>query len=309
MNKDLLNFIAELSRRDPKTLTAKVLKTTEETGELAKAVLAYTAADGSKHKFADKQKVLEEVVDTMLGALSVAYNLEFTHEQVENMLYQKASYWAKLQAKEKKSPFPVPFELHVSILPQRETIPTFKEICQELEVKPIVLELTSASGEKILEEIMTSSKFFGDNVQVQEELERISSRLSLEGFEVVRRKIETAPWHPAAPSQGLGRMKKGNYFEAHMDVKIPYSAEESLNLLAASFGALVSHNERKKTDTTKTYILTLRAYSGFAEEFTEKVKKLQECLLENNFEVERPNVEYSFFDSKASHDAVWSNNS
>lgn len=306
MNKDLLLLVEKLSQADPKTLTQKTIKASEECGELAKAVLSYVGAEGAKHKFADKQNILEEVADVMLVALSIGYNLGFSSEQIENMLLQKSTYWAKIQAKEKKSPFPIPFELHVTINHAQVDVDKFKNVCSKLEVKPIVLELIKEDGTKVIDEVMTSSRFFGDNVSVQEELDRISSTLSKEGFEIVRKKIETAPWHPAAPSGGLGKMKEGNYFEAHLDIKVKEESEADLKALALSHGALISHNLNKKYEGYKVYILTLRVYKGFLEEFEAEVSKLYQELLAKGLEVERPNIEYSFYDSKVTHDQIWS---
>lgn len=306
MNNDLLNIIKQLSKADPKTLPQKTLKLSEESGELAKAVLAFTGADGSKHKFADKQKILEEVADVILVALSVGYNLDFSSEQIENMLYQKSDYWAQIQAKEKKSPFPIPFELHVTVNHGEADLDKFKNVCRNLEVKPIVLELVKEDGTKIIDEVMTSSRFLGDNILVQEELNRISEALQQEGFLITRRKIETAPWHPAAPSNGLGKMKEGNYFEAHVDVKVKEGEETALSNITTKYHALVSHNLRKNHDNFKVYILTLRAYQGYFEPFKEKVDALYQELLDNGWETERPNVEYSFYDSKVDHDSKWS---
>ena len=46
---------------------------------------------------------------------------------------------------------------------------------------------------------MTSSKHFGDNRSAYEESERIVKELRNRGYKVVRNKIESVPWHPAAP--------------------------------------------------------------------------------------------------------------
>lgn len=302
MNKETKELVEKLSKNDPKTLKEKVLKTMEELGELSKAVLPFEGAPGSLHKFADRQKILEEVADTILGAISVAYNLEFTHDQIDNMLWQKANYWAKLQSKEKNNPFPIPFELHVTVAKDSE-VEKFKQVCLTLGVKPIVLELVK-DNKKVLDEIMTSSIFIGDSVAAQAELEKISKILAVD-FKVERMKIETAPWHPAAPSCGLGQMKQGNYFEAHLDVKVQENQEELIFNIAKYAGAVVSVNSKKVQEASKTIMLTLRSYQGFWEDFEPKVNQLYQTLLSNNFEVERPNTEYSLYDSAVTHDLTW----
>jgi hypothetical protein len=46
---------------------------------------------------------------------------------------------------------------------------------------------------------MTSSKHFGDNRSAYDESLRIVNELKDYGYKVVRSKIESVPWHPAAP--------------------------------------------------------------------------------------------------------------
>jgi hypothetical protein len=55
INPDLIEFIKTLSLNDKKTLTQKALKTSEEVGELAKAVLPFEGAAGTLHRFHRKR--------------------------------------------------------------------------------------------------------------------------------------------------------------------------------------------------------------------------------------------------------------
>jgi NTP pyrophosphatase (non-canonical NTP hydrolase) len=307
MKKELFELIKELSNRDPKTILQKTLKTTEEVGELAKAVLPYENAPQNTHKFSDKQKILEEVADTILGAISVGYNLGMDTEQIEAMLWKKAEYWASLQAKERKNPFPLPFELHVTIHPKCD-LDKFKYICSEIGVKAISLDLINENGESIQDEIMTSSKFFGNNQQVYDELTRIAEAVEKAGFKVVRRKIESTPWHPAAPSGKMGnkKMKKNGYFESHTDVMVRPDQLGSLKLLAKEYEAVISHNLKKTfPDGSKKMILTIRSYKGYYEDFRATSKKLQKALMLKGFEPEADLIEFAIYDTAVGHDHAW----
>jgi NTP pyrophosphatase (non-canonical NTP hydrolase) len=297
----------ELSNRDPKTLLQKALKTTEEVGELAKAVLPYENAPQNTHKFSDKQKILEEVADTMLGAISVAYNLGLDTDQIESMLWKKAEYWSSLQAKERKNPFPLPFELHVTVEPQQNP-EYFKAICAELGVKPILLDLINEKGESIQDEIMTSSKFFGTNQQAYNEVSRISDGLEKANIKIVRIKIESTPWHPAAPSNGVGnkKMKKNGYFESHTDVLVAPKKIKLLRKIATHHSAVVSHNLRKVLpDGTKKLILTIRSYKGFYEDFKLLSRALTNDLIKNGFEPDPDLIEFAIYDTAVDHDKSW----
>jgi NTP pyrophosphatase (non-canonical NTP hydrolase) len=115
MNKDVLDYIQTLSLRDKKNLAEKALKVSEESGELSKAVLPYVSAYATNHRFVDKYKILEEVADTILASISIAYDLGFTHEDIESVIDQKSRYWQSLQDREDAAQFPLPYEIHITV--------------------------------------------------------------------------------------------------------------------------------------------------------------------------------------------------
>lgn len=75
MQTQLLDYIKKLSLDDKKTLSQKALKVAEESGELAKVVLPFDNAAGTIHRFIEKGKILEESVDVILTAISIAWML------------------------------------------------------------------------------------------------------------------------------------------------------------------------------------------------------------------------------------------
>ncbi len=80
MSPELFEYIQRLSLADKKTLSQKALKVAEESGELAKVVLPFDNAAGTIHRFIEKGRILEESVDVILTAISIAYELGYTHE-------------------------------------------------------------------------------------------------------------------------------------------------------------------------------------------------------------------------------------
>lgn len=115
MDKDLLKYIRTLSENDTKTLTQKALKTSEEVGELAKVVLPYENAAGTLHRFVNRRQILDSAADIILCALSIAHELDYTDQEINDMIHAKATKWSGLQAKEKKVKYPLPYEIHVTI--------------------------------------------------------------------------------------------------------------------------------------------------------------------------------------------------
>lgn len=313
MNIKLLNYIQELSKRDKKTLSQKALKVCEESGELAKAILPYDSAYATRHRFVDKQKILEEVCDTILSSISIAYDLGFSHEDIEEMIDMKSEKWQKLQAAEDNVNFPLPFEIHITVSVDEEEeekidlefIERFKKSCEELGVKPISLDLENKLGERI-KDVMTSSKFYGDNRTVYEEVERITVGLQCSKFKVVRKKVETVPWHPGAPSKKDDKMPNNCYFEAHIGCIISEDEKEKLSELVKGHNAHLSKNAFKNIEDGKfVNMVTLRNYNCNSDFFEKEVVFLKCELEKHGFQLEKIITEFCIYDTKISHDYLW----
>ncbi len=320
MNSKLVEYIKHLSLQDKKNLTSKTLKTTEEVGELAKAVLPFENAAGTLHRFTDRNKILENVADVYLSAISIAYGMNFTDEEIENMIERKARKWSMLQANEADVKFPLPYEIHITI-ERPNDIELFKEICKEIGVKPIIIDLEK-NGDTVMSDVMTSSIHYGDNKSALEEAERISLDLSVpheyydsnEGdrkkfidYKVLRTKIETVPWHPAAPSMKNDlQMKEGNYFESHLRIVITEDRRPLLDKIANEFGAHLSRNYFKKLSENEYIIMmTYRKKEIVSEVFKVKVNVLKDVLESHNFEVDKIEIEFAIYDSNHKHDNRW----
>lgn len=330
-------FIKNLSIKDKKTLSQKGLKLVEEMGELARIILPYDSAHGTNHRFTDREALLEEVVDIHLSNISIAYSLGFTDEEFNDMLVKKSEKWSMLQAKEEKAEFPLPFEIHVTVdaiktfnntmfdgdeedLPLIDIfdIDKFKNDCSDINVKPIVIDLEINDG-SITKDVMTSSKHFGDNRSAYEESERICSELRNKGFRVLRNKIESVPWHPAAPVISTGKeIPNGCYFEAHIGVSIYPNQKDELNefvkssltnghLIDLSGTAKLSQNFFKKSKDGSKFVnmLTYRSNMCGSPKFKLEVEGIKHLLQEEGFEFEKVEVEYAVYDTNVNHDAKW----
>jgi len=307
METSLFDFIRNLSIHDKKSLAEKTLKTSEESGELAKAVLSHQGAYATAHRFTTSEKVLQEACDTILAALSIPYSLGYTDEQILDMLKQKSEYWAELQAKQDRINFPVPFEIHVTIKFPPD-IEHFKFTCQKLGVKPIILDLENYTID--LKDVMTSSVVYSDNIGAYNEVKRISDGLRYAGYLIVREKIETIPVHPAAPrsSDKNPKMPDSCYFESHLSIKIGDDEKKYLQDITEKHGAHLSRNFFKKINIHEYIIMTtLRSYEDTYEKFLERLKAFKAALINGGFNPEKEIVEFSIYDTKISHDFIWLN--
>ena len=327
---NLNDYIKSLSIKDKKTLSQKALKTCEEVGELAKAILPFDSAPGTNHRFIDREKILEEIADVYLTNISIAYSLDFTDEEIEDMIQKKAMKWQEIQSKEDKSSFPLPFEIHITIDMSRIVdgngdstngrklfVEDFKHYCKSLGVKPIVIELELENG--TLEDVMTSSKHFGDNRSAYEEAERIANELSRYGYKVVRKKIETVPWHSAAPIvDGVIPIPNGCYFESHIGVVIEPDEKQELNNFVEALNAgmedtgvggvaKLSQNFFKKSKDGSKFVnmITYRNNICGYDTFKDEVDMIKSSLTDEGFSYEKVEIEYAIYDTNVSHDNMW----
>ena len=307
MRQDLLNYVRTLSHLDRKSLSQKVLKLMEEAGELAKAALPFENAGGTTHRFVTGEKILEESVDSILVALSIAYTLGYTDDDIAQEMKRKSDYWAELQARESRMTERTPYEIHITI-ESAPSLDAFIQTCRALEVKPIVLALQRHQNGPI-RDVMTSSVCFGQNSDAYQEMQRIAAGLADAGFKVVRRKIETVPWHPAAPSKSSSNqaMPAACYFECHLAVRVQDETEQArLGALAHAEGCHLSRNAFKTyEDGSATVMMTYRTYEGVYEDVQARVAELKAILTANAFPVDKEVIEFSLFDSKVTHDAAW----
>ncbi len=242
LSADLLAYIRSLSERDSKTLSQKTLKGMEELGELARVVLAAENAQGALHRVAPRGRVLEEAVDTLLVAMSIAVSEGFSNEEIAEAVGRKADKWAARLACEGRVGAVIPFEIHVSVHPGSD-FAAFSETCAGLGVKPLALDLRGESG-GWRRDVMTSSVHRGSNASAMAELDRIAK--GIVGFGILREKVETVPWHPMAPSSANPIMPPGCYFEAHIAAEVPEEGLEAFCRDRAAEGLAVSVNARKR---------------------------------------------------------------
>jgi NTP pyrophosphatase (non-canonical NTP hydrolase) len=310
------DYIKELSSKDKKTLSQKALKLTEEVGELARVVLPYDSAHGTNHRFINREALLEEVVDVYLTNISIAHSLNFTDEEFDDMLKKKTEKWGSIQAKEEKIEFPLPYEMHITVNTEfvwdrwrrdkyRFELEDFRDCCKEIGVKPIVLDLENG-GKSVMKDIMTSSHFYGDNKTSYEECERISDKLEQYGYVVTRKKIETVPWHPAAPSNEGDKMPENCYFEAHIGCIISPEQKDKLQEIAERVGSHLSRNYFKKLPDGKfVNMITHRSYGDLRKHFDGQVEYLKDLLEAHKIEFEKVITEFSVYDTNVSHDNKW----
>ncbi len=296
----LLDQIDRLSLRDKKSLSQKALKACEEAGELAKAVLPYEGAHGTNHRIPSLDKVFEECADIMLVAYSIMKAGGLSTSEMAQIIQRKTDYWEFLLDNEDRSDSQnLDFEIHVTVA-EIPSLEAFRQDCADLSVKPIILDLYTDGAP--IKDVMTSSRFKGSTTAVVNHTKALGQKLRDRHYNVVREKIETVPWHPAAL---VRRTPDSAYFEAHMGMRAPDRTD--IEWFAKQNGIHLSRNAMKKGDEAVimgTYRIAahLTTSAAFVEHVTALCKR---APLHNVTIAERPDTEYSLHDTNERHDAAW----
>jgi hypothetical protein len=199
---------------------------------------------------------------------------------------------------------PIHYEIHVTV--RTTEVQRFIDMCDEIGVKPIVLDLQKKDGSGSIQDVMTSSKLTGDDADAWNKMKDVVWYLSAKGFEVVREKIETVPWHPKAVVYDPDTDKDG-YFEAHIPIIVASEDEKTfLSGVCQSQGLHLSRNPFKTFDNgTYVQFITLRRKIQ-ADKFKQLVSTVVLGFLRNGISISgSPEVEYALYDSNVNHDAAW----
>lgn len=90
-----LEKIKTLSLDNKKSLEQIALKLSEETGEVAQALLSATNASGSGYKTQGYDDVKEECIDVIMVALSLFYKSGGTDEELSETMNLKVDKWQR----------------------------------------------------------------------------------------------------------------------------------------------------------------------------------------------------------------------
>lgn len=300
--ENLIDRITDLSLRDTKSLSQKGLKAAEEVGELGKAILPFEGAHGTNHRCPSEDKVIEECADVMLVAYSIIASMGVSFEDAMKVVSRKADYWEFLLDNEDKADLnSLDFEIHITIS-EADDIDTFRADCHSIGVKPIVLDLYTE--DQTILDVMTSSRFRGSTKDVMRHTKHLAAQLREMGYNVVREKIETVPWHPAAM---VSPTKPSAYFEAH--IAFEDGRSEALREFALANNIHLSKNAMKKgndavimgtyrVDATE---ITSREFNSTVDNICKKAETVGLGIRS------RPHTEYSLWDTNEMHDGEWIN--
>lgn len=194
----------------------------------------------------------------------------------------------------------LPYEIHVTVEPGR--VEQFKDACSLIGVKPLLIDLA------VMKDMMTSSVHYGNDTTAKVEMWRIERRLQQDGFRTTRTKIETAPWHPDAPTfENQKQFGAGQYYECHLVIEAfrsPY-IRGLLKEICRKHDLHVSKNALKSEDNGLEIVMATLRRSIPLSIFEHRIEKAKSALDAWGFEVKKTIIEFALFDSNVSHDAAW----
>lgn len=208
-----------------------------------------------------------------------------------------------------QSPNPLPYEIHLTV--RAVDRDTFVNACKHVNVKPVLLDLHARTNE-IIPDAMTSQRIkgqFSDAIRVATETS-IMLRIA-HGIPVVRYKIETVPWHPAARAADR---RSDQYFECHFPIEVPHGIVNkkwwcTLRNLCTSLNLHLSRNVFKVNEAqgVDVHMATLRDYKASPVEFQLAVEYAYRALDQSGMGimVGAPEVEFALWDTLPSHDDRW----
>lgn len=193
------------------------------------------------------------------------------------------------------------YEVHLTvanILDRNE----FKAHCDSLNIKPIFLHLHALNSK--LNDIMTSSIFDGDDISVKEYSMSLYNKLTNYGYNIIRIKIETPPYHHLCPTESNGLIHlTHNYYETHIPVVV--NDINNLITLCHNNDVHVSKNIFKKYHDGEVYMVTLRNKCSL-EKFIIKLDIIKHLLIDNGYTIlKKHHIEFCLYDSNVDHDNNW----
>lgn len=309
---EAFNRIATLSKKQNTTIQNRVMKLSEEVGEVAGAVLKYTEAPGCTYRTATADNVVEEVIDVMLVAMSLLYELKgVTQEDLEDVLGDKLLKWsAALQQTDDIFQPTFPHEIHITVSPtQHQTIEQFVDVCRNMGCKPVLIEL-QRDLQSVGDDLMTSYTVESTTADAIFIMLSQAATLSKAGFKVTRKKIETVPWHPDVP-QHVDDHHEG-YFETHVPVVISDTrfTRGTVFEICEKHSVHLSRNKFKQLDGDRYVgMCTMRSYTDTASSFQLKVEAFTNDLTKNNVTINKKAlIEYALYDSNEQSDDRWIKN-
>lgn len=182
-------------------------------------------------------------------------------------------------------------ELHITLLWNPQEIQIFKNTCEFVKMKPIIIELENRHDDKYIQ-VMTSSVCDYNDIIVESQ--------KFIGKAVQRIKFEIQP-NPAE------KHRQHIYYETHFRLKLYKGYDRDLLIKTAKVelpNCYFSKNLLKKGDSFDYQMVTYRSNEDY-QKFFEEVEHIRSFLRFGNIEFDKVEIEECIYDSNTSLDDLW----
>lgn len=194
-----------------------------------------------------------------------------------------------------------PYQLHITvefrIEPDDLMEPwyRFKEACENLGMKPLWIR-NHMFEHKSIHEFITVRNVNTSQIEAVNTLDVDGQNLSAAGFNVIRSKIETVPWHPDATNPS-----KDQYFETHIKLNgdAPISAWEQLTDIQEDQKLYHSQSLQSEYVTFREYGVS---YESYKRDLNWAIHKVRECGFTLSDKIIS---EFALYDSNVHLDDRW----
>lgn len=188
------------------------------------------------------------------------------------------------------------YEIHITV--QTGNFDQFRSDCEEIKVKPIIIQTSKDKNIPISTQVMSSSKHSGSNMLYQ--MEVIALFFQGKGYKIMRKKIEI---YPANKKHGFHL-----YYESHIRLNLPKNYERTnLNIACKKYDFHVSRNLLKADADTDYLMITFRAHDTEFLNFEVHVGYMKLALIGLGIKFDKVEIEECVFDSNISIDNEWLN--
>ncbi len=200
------------------------------------------------------------------------------------------------------------FEAHVTVENGESPLilSRFTQICQQLEIKPVLIELPQGVAPS---QLMTASYHKGTLAQVKTQIFNQSKKLEEADFKVIRIKIEAMVRNQDIPitDQEVKQHSSDNYFEFHIKAILSeHNNLDDLRQLCEQHSAHLSTNAFQKLSEQKhSRFITLRFYQLGFQSALNRFNNLITSLKEQKIIMAQHQLEYTVFDSNLQLDSGW----
>lgn len=183
------------------------------------------------------------------------------------------------------------YEIHITV----NNSENFVSDCYELGIKPIIIDM----GEDVPAHVMTSATVKGNDQIAFTTANGFANAFRDRGYEVLRMKIETVPWHPCA-----SHPSDDQYFETHFAIR-KQGDNYLLNEILKTAPFLHRSRNLLKRGGDLIQMVTFRLNKINSTEFLSRVEQITNNLEAAGLKLEKVITEFALYDTNVKMDEAW----